>query len=232
MKMTNFRILVVAAHPDDEVLGCGGTIAKFAALGAEVSILILGEGLTSRYSGQEPVKRKELSSLKVQAKNSTDLLGAKDVFFAGFPDNKFDSVPLLGIIKEIESVKAKIKPSAIYTHHYGDLNIDHVLTYKAVLTATRPLEGETVKEIYSFAIPSSTDWSGPDKKSYFIPDRYVDISTTINKKIRALKCYKTEIRNYPHSRSAKGVEYFAAKYGMEAGLKYSEPFQTIRAIIK
>ena len=223
-------ILIVAAHPDDEVLGCGGTIVKYVDAGSRAYPLILGEGIASRHKNREMVDKKGLSDLKAQAEEASHTMGVKKVFFSDFPDNNFDSIPILKIIKEIERIKNIIKPDIIYTHHYGDLNIDHRITYKAVLTACRPLKDETVKEIYAFEVPSSTDWSGPDKEGYFVPDRFLDVSGTIDRKIEALKRYKNEIRPYPHPRSVKGIKFLAAKRGLEAGLKFAEAFETIRKI--
>jgi len=226
------KILVVAAHPDDEVLGCGGTIAKYSKSGRSVYCLILGEGATSRYASRKKADFNKVRDLKKQAKEAGRILGIKEIFFSDFPDNSFDSVPILKIIKEIKRIKDIIGPGIIYTHHYGDLNIDHSIVYKAVLTACRPLKDESVREIYSFEVPSSTEWHGPDKEASFIPDRFIDISKTIEKKIEALRCYKKELRPYPHPRSVKGIRVLASKRGMETGLKFAESFETIRAIVR
>lgn len=226
------KILVVAAHPDDEVLGCGGTIAKCAKLGDQVYILILGEGISSRYKNRKDARKRDIHNLKKQAKDAANILGVKEIFFSDFPDNNFDSVPILKIIKEIEKIKKIIRPNIIYTHHYGDLNIDHRIAYEAVLTACRPLKNESVREIYSFEVPSSTEWHGPSKETSFIPDRFVGISITIKKKIEALRCYEHELRPYPHPRSIKGIRVLAAKRGTESGLKFAESFETIRAVIR
>ena len=225
-------ILTVAAHPDDEVLGCGGTMARYTKAGCRVYTLILGEGITSRYAERKMVKKKELCDLKAQAENVSRILGVKKIFFSDFPDNSFDSVSILKIIKEIERIKKVTRPDIVYTHHYGDLNIDHRITYRAVLTACRPIKNETVKEIYSFEVPSSTEWSGPNKENIFIPDRFVDISRTIDRKIEALKSYRYELRPYPHPRSIKCIRGLAVKRGMEAGLKFAESFKTIRTIVR
>lgn len=224
------NILVVVAHPDDEVLGCGGSIARYVKEGSRVSTLILGEGVTSRYKKRELADKKELFDLKAQAEKAARVLGVKRVFFSDFPDNSFDSVPILKIIKEIEEIKEIVKPSIIYTHHYGDLNVDHRVVYNAVLTAFRPLKKEIVREIYSFEVFSSTEWAGPNKEIHFIPDTFVDISKTMEKKIEALKCYEKEIRQYPHPRSLKNVKFHAAKRGTESGLKFAESFETIRVV--
>ena len=154
------KILIVAAHPDDEVLGCGGTIARYSKSGSEVYCLILGEGATSRYASRKKADFSEVRVLKKQAKEAGRILGVKEQFFSDFPDNSFDSVPILKIIKEIKRIKDIVMPDIIYTHHYGDLNIDHGIVYKAVLTASRPLKHESVREIYSFEVPSLHDVSG------------------------------------------------------------------------
>jgi LmbE family N-acetylglucosaminyl deacetylase len=227
--MQKNRILVVAAHPDDEVLGCGAVIAKHVARGSQVYVLILGQGITSRFSRLTEASKKGIASLRRQAKRAAQILGVKKIYFADFPDNSFDSVALLKIIKVIENIKKEVKPSIIYTHYRGDLNIDHRITFQAVLTATRPLPGESVKEIYSFEIPSSTEW-GSQPKEVFIPNVYIDIAQTIGKKIEAFKIYTDELRQWPHPRSIKGVGVLSQKRGAEAGLNYAEAFILIRSI--
>lgn len=224
------KILVVAAHPDDEILGCGGTIAKHALQGDEVYCLILGEGVTSRYSQPKEANQEELKQLKSEAEQAARILGIKKLFFKDFPDNRFDTVPLLEIVKAIEEMKEEIKPDVIYTHHQGDLNIDHQITFKAVLTACRPMKDETAREIYSFEVPSSTEWSSPDAKNYFIPNVFVDISETFNKKIEALKVYQGEVREYPHPRSPEALRAIALRWGSTVGCQAAEAFELIRAI--
>lgn len=230
MKRDSVRVLIVAAHPDDEVLGCGGAISKHTGSGDEVAILILGEGLTSRFKDRNMADKKGICDLKDNARKAAGILGAKGVFFSDFPDNNFDSIPILKIIKEIERVKRITKPDIIYTHHYGDLNIDHCITYKAVLTAARPIKGETVREIYSFEVPSSTEWSGPEKKAYFTPNTYIDITKALGKKTEALECYRSELRPYPHPRSVKAVKSLAMKRGSEIGVEFAESFEAIRLL--
>lgn len=222
------NILVVSAHPDDEVLGCGGTIARLAREGHEVTILILGEGITSRDNIRNKKNREnEITDLKNYAEKANKILGVREVFFHDFPDNRFDTVPLLDIVKVIEKIKNNIKPEIIFTHYEKDLNIDHQITYRAVITATRPLKEGTVKEIYSFEIPSSTEWSYPLS---FSPNVFYDISETIDVKIEALEEYKTELREYPHPRSLEGVKLIAKNWGMKVGLEYSEAFKCVRMI--
>jgi LmbE family N-acetylglucosaminyl deacetylase len=227
MSISNY--LVVAAHPDDEVLGCGGTIARLANEGHIVFCLILGEGITSRYDQPDKADKSALAQLKEQAIQAARILKIKEIYFGSFPDNRFDTIPLLDIVKFIENTKKKIMPDAVYTHHQGDLNIDHQITFKAVLTACRPVKGETVKEIYSFEIPSSTEWNSPDKENYFMPDVFMDISKTLDKKLEALKAYKGEAREYPHPRSPKALRAIAMKWGSTVGMEAVEAFKLIRS---
>jgi len=223
------KILIVASHPDDEILGCGGTVARMVKEGAEVHILILGEGVTSRYNIKltEPYPNQELENLKVCSKKAGFIIGILSLEFTSFPDNRFDSIALLEIVKVIERRIEEIKPSIIFTHFKDDLNIDHRITYQAVITATRPMPGNTVKEIYSFEIPSSTEWAFPTS---FSPDVFWDIDSTLDQKIKALDCYRDELRPYPHPRSVEGIEYLAGYRGMQCGCEYAEAFKTVRVI--
>jgi LmbE family N-acetylglucosaminyl deacetylase len=222
-------ILAIAAHPDDEVLGSGGTMARFTLEGNDVYTLILGEGITSRDKKRMRVKRGgEIVELRKQAENANKILGVKKVYTFGFPDNRFDTVPLLDIIKTIEEIKEALKPDIVFTHHYGDLNIDHQITFKAVMAACRPTKDESVKEIYSFEIPSSTEWNAPSSLTYFMPDYFVDVSKSLKVKINALKEYETELRDFPHPRSLKAVELNAKLWGVKMGFEAAEAFKTIR----
>ena len=224
-------LLVIAAHPDDEALGCGGTIARLTSEGNNVYTLILGEGVTSRDKKRDLTKREnEIAELKKQVESVNKILGVKKVYTFDFPDNRFDTVPLLDIIKTIEKIKEDIKPDIVFTHHYGDLNIDHQITFKAVMTAFRPTKDESVKEIYSFEIPSSTEWNAPSSITYFMPDYFVDISKTIKLKVRAMKEYKCEIREYPHPRSIESIEIKAKQRGIQVGLEAAEAFEVLRMI--
>lgn len=220
------RILVVAAHPDDEVLGCGGTITRLTKEGCEVYTLILGEGITARdikKSGTE----KEIFRLKFQARKANKLMGVKEVFFSNLADNRFDTIPLLDIIKIIEEIKYKLKPDIIFTSYCGDLNIDHRLTCRAVITATRPIPGETVKEVYCFEVLSSTEWS---YHTAFSPDVFFDVSSTLENKLKAMRIYASEIRSFPHPRSVEGIRTNAKFWGMKVGVRYAEAFKGVRII--
>jgi LmbE family N-acetylglucosaminyl deacetylase len=222
------KILVVASHPDDEVLGCGGTVAKLSKHDA-VYTLLLGRGIASR-DILESEKIKRLKKIKNESKRANKILGAKKIFFEDFPDNRFDTVPLLSIIKSIEKVMQETKPDVIFTHHHGDLNIDHQITNKAVLTAARPVGDYSVKKILAFEVLSSTEWHAKNRREIFSPNTYVDISKTIGKKLSAMRCYKSEIRPYPHPRSLEGIKILAKKRGLEVGLRYAEAFYLARLI--
>ncbi|EAH7188027.1 PIG-L family deacetylase [Campylobacter lari] len=221
--MKNNKILIIAAHPDDEVLGCFGTIAKYIQQGYEAYTLILGEGKTSR----EINSKNEQEILEDELFKANNLLGIKKVFRKFFPDNAFDKIPLLEIVKSIEEVKNEIKPNIIFTHYEKDLNIDHQITYKATITATRSLQEESVKEIYSFEILSSTEWNYPLS---FQPDVFFDISATLDLKLKAMSFYQSELRNYPHPRSLEGIKINAQYQGMRVGLQYAEVFKSVKVI--
>ena len=222
----NKRILIVAAHPDDEVLGCFGTVARLINEGYEAYTLILGEGKTSR-EAQRNIDNHELDILKNEIKNANDIIGIKEVFIKEFPDNRFDSVALLDIIKAIDEIKQQIQPDIIFTHYKDDLNIDHQVTYNAVITSTRPMEDESVKEIYSFEILSSTEWNYP---LTFSPDVYFDIEKTLDLKLKAMKEYKSELREFPHPRSLDGISLNSKYHGMRVGKNNVEAFKSVRII--
>lgn len=219
----NKKILIVAAHPDDEVLGCFGTVAKLIKNGYKAYTLILSGGKTSRKN----IDKKELKEIKDEAIKANRSIGIQDVFIENFPDNMFDSAPLLKIVKKIEAIKKTIKPDIIFTHYENDLNIDHQITYKAVITATRPTENESVKKIYSFEILSSTEWKYP---LTFAPDTFFDISETLDLKLNAIKFYKSELRKYPHPRSLEGIKLNAQYHGMRVGKNFVEAFKSVRSI--
>lgn len=226
MSFDGKTILVVAAHPDDEILGCGGTTARIVNEGGVVYTLILGEGITSRDEKRNRSKRKKnILDLQKTAEKANKKLGVKGIYFGDFPDNRFDSCALLDIVKKIEEIKEKVKPGIIFTHYAKDCNIDHRVTYEAVVTATRPMQNETVKEVYAFEVLSSTEWGFPLSYS---PNVFFDVTETIEQKVKALNEYKTEMRDYPHPRSTKAVKKNAETWGFKMGLKYAEAFVCIR----
>lgn len=225
-KTMNKKVLIVAAHPDDEVLGCFGTVANMIKNGYEACSLILGTGKTSR----GPASEEELNALKAEAETANKIIGIEKVYFSDFPDNAFDSVPLLNIVKEVEKIVEIEKPEIIFTHHIGDMNVDHQITHKAVLTATRPMVDCRVESIYAMEIPSSSEWNCFDRNTAFIPNCFFDISDSIDLKIKAMDCYKSELREYPHPRSLQHLRELAKVNGTKVGLEYSENFQLVRKI--
>lgn len=220
------RILIVAAHPDDEVLGCGAAAARLAGEGAEIFTLILGEGVTARDGVEDPAGAK--ARLEAEAREANRILGVKELFRAAFPDNRFDTVPLLEVVKEVERVKTLVAPDTVFTHFADDLNVDHQVTNQAVLTATRPLPGETVKTVYAFDVLSSTEWNYP---LAFAPDTYMEVSAALEAKKRAMAAYASEARPFPHPRSPEGIDLAARFWGMRTGLEAAEPFQTLRRLV-
>jgi LmbE family N-acetylglucosaminyl deacetylase len=224
------NILVIAAHPDDEVLGCGGTIAKLAQENHNVYIAILGEGITSRSANREQANDKLIENLRDDSKQVAKRLGASDLFQYDLPDNRFDTLPLLDIIKLIENLLERVQPEVIYTHHHGDLNIDHAVLHRAVVTATRPVSGCAVRELYAFEVPSSTDWAFGQFVPVFRPNVFVDIGDTLETKIQAMALYSSEVRSFPHPRSAVALRAIAQSRGSSAGLAASEAFELVRAV--
>lgn len=224
------KVLVIVAHPDDEVLGCGGCIAQLTQEGHEVYIAILGEGITSRFSHREEADKKLIGALHESSKKVARFLGAKDLFLFNLPDNRFDTVPLLDIIKLIEELIEKNRPQVIYTHHGGDLNIDHRVVHRAVLTATRPIQGQSVRELYAFEVPSSTEWAFQNFEPVFRPNVFVDISKTLEIKQKAMNLYESEVRGFPHPRSPETIQDIARRWGSVVGHKGAEAFELIRSI--
>ena len=224
------NILIVAAHPDDEVLGAGGTIARHARDGEEVAIVILGEGQTSRYPTRKAADPSLVSVLAEQAKESARRLGAKECICCGLPDNRFDTLPLLDIVKLVEEWVQRLQPQVVYSHHPGDLNVDHGITARAVLTATRPAPGCPVRELYAFEVPSSSEWSFQRLAPPFAPNAFVDIAETLQTKLTAMEAYESEVRPFPHPRPPEALEAIARRWGSVAGVTAAEAFELVRAI--
>ena len=219
------KILIIAAHPDDEVLGVGGTIAVHRAKGDEVNILILAEGLTSRETVRDrDGKIEELSELALSANKAHKILGSTSLELLDLPDNRMDSMDLLDVVKIIEERIEKYQPEIIYTHHSGDLNIDHRVCHNAVVTACRPQPGYCVKELIFFEVPSGTDYQIPGSAQPFVPNYFIDISSVLNLKLAALDAYSSEMREFPHTRSLEALEALAKVRGASVGLPAAEAF--------
>ena len=222
------KILIVAAHPDDEVLGCGGTIARISKEGHDISIAILGEGITSRYPHREDADRTMVQNLHTRSHQVAKILGVKDLHLFNLPDNRFDTVALLDIVKILEGLIEKIKPECIFTHHASDLNVDHVLTNRATLIATRPIENTSVKTVLSYEVPSSTEWAFPITQSSFRPNIFIDIAGTLDIKIDTMQLYDGESRHFPHPRSSESLRANASRWGSISGMKAAEAFELVR----
>ena len=219
------RILAVAAHPDDEALGCGGTLARHAREGDEVYALFMTDGVGARGAGGATGRRKA-------AQEAAKALGIKKCVFNRFPDNAMDGMPLLDVVKAVEKTIRQVAPHIIYTHHGGDLNIDHAVTARAVLTACRPLPGAGVEAIYGFEVLSSTEWAGPAPGNAFCPAHFVDIDTDFAAKRKAVNAYSPEMRPFPHPRSPEAIAALAVLRGAQAGMKKAEAFTVIRTARK
>ncbi len=217
-------VLVVVAHADDEVLGCGGAIARHVAEGDQVHVVFVADGVTSRGgAGTDELARRQQATERACA-----ILGVKSMAFFGMPDNRLDSVPLLDIIQPLEAICANLAPLVVYTHHCGDLNVDHRITHEAVMTACRPLPSASVREILTFEVMSSTEWGGG--AAPFLPNLFIDIGTQLETKMRALDAYELEMRAFPHSRSLEHIRHLARHRGSSVGVEAAEAFMVVRLI--
>jgi LmbE family N-acetylglucosaminyl deacetylase len=168
--------------------------------------------------------------LHSRAQQAAEKVGAKELVLCKLPDNRLDTVPLLDVVKLVEELVTRLRPEVIYTHHPGDLNVDHGVVHRAVLTATRPVAGQCVKEIYAFEVPSSTEWAFQELQPVFRPNVFVDITDSLATKIDALACYDTEMRKFPHPRSPEALRAIAARWGSVAGLYAAEAFELVRSV--
>jgi LmbE family N-acetylglucosaminyl deacetylase len=224
------KILVIAAHPDDETLGCGGAIARHVAAGDAVAVVFLTDGVASRLGGETGTVATERRYRAMH--EARDMLGVhRTITVAHFQayDNTLDTEALLNVVQELEPVVADERPDIVYTHHGGDLNIDHRIVHQASMTALRPQPGSTVKAIYAYEVPSSTEWAS-DTLPAFRPNHFVDISGFMEQKLAALQAYEEEMRPFPHPRSIEAVKALAAWRGASVGLPAAEAFMTVRSI--
>lgn len=216
------KVLVVVAHPDDEVLLAGGTIAAHVNRGDDVHILILADGVSAR---TERLDQREFNARLQMASHASDVLGA-DGECLRLADQQLDKIGMLILTKHVEARIQKYQPNIVYTHWDGDLNNDHRLTAQAVQTACRPYPGQTVRELYMGEVPSSTEWAGG-----FRPNHFVNITDTFHTKVKAITCYETELRDMPHPRSYGGIHELAVIRGLQVGLNYAEAFKAVRVVV-
>lgn len=225
-------VLVVAAHPDDEVLGCGGTIARHVDAGDQVQVLIVAEGATSRLQQRDRLQAgEELSALAQAAQTAGSILGAAGVELLDLPDNRLDSLDRLDLIKHIEQRIDRHQPQVVYVHHAGDVNVDHRRLHEAVVTACRPTPGHPVRRLLSFEVASSSEWQPPGSAPAFQPNWFVDISDQWQRKREALVAYTSEMRPWPHARSLEALEHLARWRGAQVGVEAAEAFCLLRQLV-
>ncbi|MDA2068159.1 PIG-L deacetylase family protein [Bacillus cereus] len=215
------KVLVIAAHPDDELLGCGGTVALYRKKGIPVTSVIVCEGVSLRY-GNEDI------DMNFCTEAAAKELGVTDLRFLNFPDQKLDLYNLVDIIQPLEEIIKSVKPTIIYCQYGGDINLDHEMLFKATLVAVRPIE-KYIKSIFTFDTASSTEWAYPRT---FIPDTWIDITSTLDVKLKAMACYKTEVREYPHPRSLEALQNRAYAWGNQVCLPAAEVFMTVRNVLR
>lgn len=228
------KVLVVAAHPDDEVLGCGATVRRYVNEGCSARLILMTGGVTGRLASLNDVSSETSAAqevLKRQVQMAADVLGFEDVTCLDFPDNRMDTVSRMDLAHALTPYIQSFKPDVVFTHHPGDYNWDHGLTFDAVMMAARPNPPDhTPSEIFTFEVPSSTEraWQSGDRT--FMPNKYVDVTRTIDQKKLAMSYYSHEYREYPHPRSIEGLEYLSRRRGNEVGFDYAEAFHLIRKL--
>lgn len=231
--LQNKRVMIVAAHPDDELLGLGASMHRLIKNHNIIThVVILGEGITSRSDKRDTAQwEKELQLHKANIYKAQKAIGYHSVSIYDLPDNRFDTIALLDIIKVVEKEKQQFSPDIVFTHHGGDVNIDHQRTFEAVITACRPQPGEKVKGIVTFETPSGTEWRASSDPRHFIPNLFISFTEEdITAKITGMESYEMEKRNYPHPRSPQALTLQAKRWGVTIGEEYAEAFQVIRLI--
>lgn len=215
------RVVVFTAHPNNELMGCGGTIALHARRGDQVTTVVACEGESLRLGSGA-------GNIDAQTMSACRKLGVSDIRLLGFPDQRLDALPQTDLIRPLEQIVREVQPHLVYTQYGGDLNRDHEALFRAVLVAVRPIE-ESIEAVYSFDTASSTEWAFPRA---FTPDTWVDISTTLETKLEAMACYQSELRDYPHPRSLEALQHRAKAWGNQSCLDVAEVFMTVRRIYR
>jgi LmbE family N-acetylglucosaminyl deacetylase len=220
------RVMVIAAHPDDELLGVGATLAKHVESGDEVEAVVVSEGASSRYADEAQ------SELQRAGHAAAEVLGLRKLSFLGLPDQRLDTLPLLEVTQAVEKQIVRFRPEVVYTHHWGDINRDHRVVSEAVGVACRPIGEYHPLRVLCFETPSSTEWSPPDPTSAFVPNVFVDVTATIERKLRAMERYTTELRPAPHPRSLEALRARAAYWGQIITRPYAEAFVLLREVVR
>lgn len=225
------RILIIAAHPDDETLGCGGLVAKRRST-TSVRVIFLAEGTTCRYEADRidsAAAREDIAARTDSARRALDLLGVTDVAFYDYPCGRLDQLPIIELNKVIEKELAQYGPDTVLTHAEHDVNNDHRIVYRSVSMATRPVGTQPVPAVLCFETPSSTEWNF---SSPFEPNHFEVLSAEdVALKWKALECYESETSAYPHPRSREGIETLARYRGIQAGVSFAEAFRIVRTIV-
>lgn len=224
------KVLVIAAHPDDEVLGMGGTIAKLVKEGSVVDVLIVTDGSSSQYRESERLGE-IIEAKKLETRNCANVLGVRDIYYGGLPDMKLDCTPHIDINQAIECVIDKVQPDTVFTHFWGDVNMDHQNVYKSTLVTVRPVLGQVVRNLYCYRVPSSTEWTPNKEDTMFMPNYFVDIEPYAEQKYKAFACYSTELRDYPHPRSVQYLRESDKAAGLRVGMLAAEEFVMLRKLV-
>jgi len=221
------KILVIAAHPDDETLGAGGTVARYAAEGSEVWVCIVCDGVTARHdeSGQQ----------RKCAEDACEILGVSRVVFCNLPDQRLDGLSLIDVIAPIQACVDEFGPEIVLTHFKEDVNQDHRVVFEATMVATRPSPAQVVRTVMCYETASSTEWAAPFPGGVFAPNVFVDVAATLDRKVEAMACYAnthvSEVKEYPHPRSLEAVEIYAKRQGVVVGARAAEPFMLVRGVL-
>jgi len=218
------KILVVSAHPDDEILGVGGTVATHVDRGDDVTLAVMCEGVSIRY---DPKRHDEVVR---QAHEAASILGVTDLVLKNLPDQRLDTIPLGEVIGKVEELVRDRRPEIVYTHFGGDINRDHQIIAEAVLVATRPYAAPFVREILMFETPSSTEWGSSQLLPAFDPSVFIDISAVIDRKVEAFLCYSAEVVDYPHPRSDRALRARAQFWGNRVNMDMAEAFTVVRSL--
>ncbi len=222
------KVLVFAPHADDEVLGCGGVMAKFADEGAEVHVCVVTSGYPPIVDDTEARKNGWPSILFPEAVAAKEVLGVKEYHFLEFPAVFLETVSRYELNGKIKDIVESIKPDVVYMPHFGDMQKDHAITAEAVMVAVRPVGGNIVSRAYAYETLSETEWNTPHARNSFVPNSFVDISRQLERKCRAMSCYKSQLVAFPHPRSLQAIKALAQYRGSTCGKTAAEAFMLIR----